>query len=87
LTDGGFVVDTPGFSSLDIDSISKEDLEHFFPEFTDFSERCKYIGCSHVNEVECAVKSAVTDNKINSDRYRTYVDLYNEISKSRRRYK
>lgn len=87
LTDGGFVVDTPGFSSLDIDSIDKEELQHFFPEFADFSERCKFYGCSHVNELECAVKSAVADNLINPDRYSTYVDLYNELSKTRRRYK
>lgn len=80
---GGYVVDTPGFSSLDIDFISKEEIEYCFPEFNDFRGLCRFTGCSHISEPGCAVKEAVKNNAISETRYASYARLYDEISKIR----
>lgn len=87
LETGGFVVDTPGFSSLDIDFIKKEEIEQFFPDFIEYLGLCKFSGCTHISEPNCAVKAALSNGRINNERYNSYVRLYNEISKLRRQYK
>lgn len=86
LDTGGFVVDTPGFTSLNIDSINKVNLQNFFPEFNDYIGLCRFSGCSHINEPDCAVKNGVISNKVSKLRYDSYLNLYNEISKVRRNY-
>ncbi|EFG89664.1 ribosome small subunit-dependent GTPase A [Clostridium carboxidivorans P7] len=60
----GFLVDTPGFSSLEIEFISKEDLQQCFPEFDSYIGNCKFTGCFHYKEPGCAVKHAVEQKKI-----------------------
>lgn len=87
LCSGGFVADTPGFSSLEIDFISKEELENLFPEFRDLNNPCRFARCSHITEPDCAVKAAVSNRIINKERYNSYVSLYNELSRVRRKYK
>lgn len=84
LKDGGYVLDTPGFSSLDIDFIDKMELQQLFPEFSDFIDLCRFTGCSHVAEPDCAVKDAVSKKSINVSRYESYVRLFNELKKVRR---
>ncbi|HBM81737.1 MAG TPA: ribosome small subunit-dependent GTPase A [Clostridiaceae bacterium] len=79
ISDKSFVADTPGFSSIDIESIKKEKLAYLFPEFLDFLGGCKYPGCMHVTEPGCAVKNAVLENKINKRRYDSYITLFNEL--------
>jgi ribosome biogenesis GTPase len=66
--DGGFIVDTPGFSSFSLNEIKYNELERFYPEFVEFIGNCKFIGCSHIDEPSCAVKEALC-NKIDSKRY------------------
>lgn len=75
----GFVVDTPGFSSMDIDIISKEELQNCFPEFDNYIGNCKFNGCLHHKEPNCAVKNAVEDSEINIKRYEFYVKALEEI--------
>lgn len=87
LADGGYVADTPGFSSLDIELIRKDELQYLFPDFSDFIGKCRFTGCSHIAEPECAVKLAVASKKIHKERYDTYVSLYNELSNLRRKYR
>lgn len=74
-----YVMDTPGFSSLYIDDIGKEELKDYFNEFQVYEEECRFIGCSHRNEPGCAVKDALKDNKISKIRYENYITLYNEL--------
>jgi ribosome biogenesis GTPase len=81
----GFVVDTPGFSSLDIDFIKREDLQYSFPEFGDFIGSCRFKGCMHHKEPDCAVKEAVEQGRINHFRYEFYIKMLEEISNSRRK--
>jgi ribosome biogenesis GTPase / thiamine phosphate phosphatase len=81
---GGFIVDTPGFSSLDIDFIKREDLMYSFPEFQDFIGKCRFTGCIHHKEPDCAVKEAVEKGVINPLRYDFYIKMLEEISNTRR---
>ncbi|MBP1743911.1 MAG: rsgA [Firmicutes bacterium] len=81
---GGFIVDTPGFSSLDIDFIKREDLMYSFPEFQDFIGKCRFTGCIHHKEPDCAVKKAVEEGIINPFRYDFYIKMLEEISNTRR---
>lgn len=81
--EGGFIVDTPGFSSLDITKIKKEELQHFFPEFDEYKYDCKFNGCMHFKEPSCAVKAAVEKGIINEQRYQSYTTILDEIMKIR----
>jgi ribosome biogenesis GTPase len=82
----GFIVDTPGFSSLEIDFISKEDLQYCFPEFEDYLNSCKFTGCLHYKEPQCSVKNAVQENMINKERYDFYVKMLEEVINRRIKY-
>lgn len=84
---GGYVVDSPGFSSLSIDFIGIDELENLFPEFGRFLNLCRFSKCHHINEPGCAVKKAVSDRLINKKRYDSYIWFYNEIAKLGRKYK
>jgi len=81
---GGFIVDTPGFSSLDIDFIKREDLMYSFPEFQEFIGKCRFTGCIHHKEPDCAIKKAVEQGVINPLRYDFYIKMLEEISNTRR---
>lgn len=82
--DNTFIVDTPGFSSLYVEGIEKEELKEYFIEFRSYEGQCRFQGCVHVNEPDCAVKSAVEQGKISELRYGDYVELYNELKEKRR---
>lgn len=68
----GFLVDTPGFSSLDLDFITKDELQYCFPEFTKYRCQCKFNNCMHYKEPGCKVKEALQENKIANSRYEFY---------------
>ena len=85
IDDESYIMDTPGFSSLYINDLEKEDLKYYFPEFRKQEGMCRFDGCSHTHEPDCAVKRAVLDGQIASVRYDSYKELYDEL-KDRRRY-
>lgn len=69
---GGYIIDTPGFSSIDIPDIkNQEDLISLFPEFK-IQEPCKFLNCSHTHEPNCAIKNAILNNNISKERYKFY---------------
>lgn len=76
LEGGGYVVDTPGFSSFELSGISHMELQHCYPEFGVHIQSCRFTGCSHVNEPDCGVKQAVESDQISEGRYSRYVELY-----------
>lgn len=79
--DGGFVADTPGFSSFDVERmelIRKEDLAATFPEFRSYLEQCRFIGCSHTKEKGCAVLDALREGRIAPSRHQSYLRLYEQ---------
>ena len=57
--DNGYLVDTPGFTTLDVTFIDRDSLKYCFPEFNDYNNLCKFNGCNHYKEPKCAVKEAV----------------------------
>lgn len=73
-----YIMDTPGFSTLDIPGFEKEDLQQFYPEFAAFEPYCRFQGCSHISEPDCGVKEALADGKISGIRYENYKLLYEE---------
>ena len=81
----GWVVDTPGFSSLSLEFIKEEQkLAYHFPEFLDYIPSCKFVSCIHINEPECAVKDAIKEGKVHPQRYKNYVRMLEEIKENRR---
>ncbi len=77
LSGGGYVVDTPGFSSYELSEIKYDELQYLFPEFAEHIPECRFTGCSHVNETDCEVKRAVDTGLISKGRYLRFVELYN----------
>ncbi|SDY74144.1 ribosome biogenesis GTPase [Evansella caseinilytica] len=86
LDEGGYVADTPGFSSLDFHGVEAEELSLCFPEMKERIHGCKFRGCTHVNEPKCAVKEAVENGEIASSRYAHYLQFLEEIKSQKRRY-
>lgn len=79
ITDGTYIVDTPGFSSMDVPGFEKEDLWRCYPEFVEYEPYCRFQGCSHIHEPDCGVKEALSKNKISQIRYDNYILLYEEL--------
>ena len=84
---GGWVADTPGFSSLEFSSIELKELDKLVKEFDPYREKCQFRDCSHVNEPKCAVKDAVSANLILSERYTHYLEVRQLIIDERKSYK
>ena len=85
LGEDSYIMDTPGFSSLYVNDFEKEELKYCFPEFEPYEGQCRFIGCDHIHEPDCAVKAAVEEGKINKVRYDDYTEMYREL-KERKRY-
>lgn len=71
-----FLADTPGFSLLEMPLLSPEELTELYYEFLPFAERCRFKGCAHVNEPECAVKQAVEEKVLSKERYERYKEIF-----------
>lgn len=84
LGDSTYIVDTPGFTSLDISEITKEELGNYYPEFVQYEPYCKFSGCAHISEPSCGVKAAVEEGKISRVRYENYKVLYQELKEIKR---
>lgn len=76
----GFIVDTPGFSAVDLSVIGKNNLRGCFKEFANFAQDCKFLNtCTHTHEPNCKVKSAVEEGKILRERYESYLTMFKEF--------
>ena len=80
-----FLLDTPGFSSLEIEGIEAEQLRYYYPEMGALEGKCRFQGCIHGKEPDCAVKAAVESGEISGERYKNYLLLYEEL-KNRKKY-
>jgi len=80
-----YILDTPGFSSLGLFGLEKEQLGKYFPEFAEYEKRCRFGGCAHINEPACGIKDAVAEGRISKMRYDNYCLLYEEL-KNRKKY-
>ena len=79
---GGYIADTPGFSTVDIERfelIKKDELKFAFPEFEEYFGSCRFNSCNHVCEKGCRVIEAVEKGVIPASRHESYVRMYNEV--------
>lgn len=79
IDNNSYVFDTPGFSSLFVPGMTKEMLQDCFPEMTEHKNKCRFVGCAHVNEPDCCVKEALDNGEIARERYDNYVLFYKEL--------
>ncbi|MEI3521302.1 ribosome small subunit-dependent GTPase A [Laedolimicola intestinihominis] len=85
LDENTFICDTPGFSSIYLPEMEKEELGIYFPEIAEYEPFCRFQGCAHIHEPGCGVKEALEEKKISPIRYDNYKLLYEEL-KDKRRY-
>lgn len=85
--DGTYIMDTPGFSSLGVFELEKEELAEFYPEFRPYEPECRFQGCSHISEPVCGVKDALAKGLISAERYENYRLLYEELKQRKKEYK
>ncbi|MBQ4289029.1 MAG: ribosome small subunit-dependent GTPase A [Clostridia bacterium] len=78
-----YIMDTPGFSSLESLEIEPEDLGEFYPEFRQYIGRCRFDRCVHINEPDCEVKNNVLTGEIPEGRYERYKYIYKELLERR----
>ena len=79
---GGYIIDTPGFSSLDFlrcETVMKDELQYYFREFEDSLGSCFFPDCHHICEKGCSVIERVNSGEISESRHSSYVSIYNEI--------
>lgn len=74
-----YLVDTPGFSSLYTFDIKKEELKEYYEEFIECNRECRFLGCLHYKEPDCAVKEQVEKGRISRIRYENYIQILEEI--------
>ena len=84
VTGSTYICDTPGFTSLNLPELEKEQVRFYFNEFDEYEGTCRFNGCVHINEPDCAVKMAVEKGVISRRRYTSYVELYEEIKNQKK---
>ncbi|MGN0244145.1 MAG: ribosome small subunit-dependent GTPase A [Lachnospiraceae bacterium] len=84
VSEGTYVMDTPGFSSLMVDDIEKEEVKDFYPEFEPYLGECRFLGCNHLQEPGCMVKQALENGEISRSRYENYTQIFDEVKNKRK---
>ena len=82
----GFIGDTPGFSSLELD-LYKEDLAQYFPGYESLYTQCYFSNCLHQNEKECKIKEEIEKGNLSKEGYDVYIKLLNQLEFKSQRYK
>ncbi len=82
--DKTYICDTPGFTAIDIEDCSADELKNYFAEFKPYLGKCRFNSCMHISEPSCAVINAVNDGRIATSRYNSYKKLYEEILRRKR---
>ena len=81
---GGAVLDTPGFSLFEMSELEQSALDASYPEFAGVTSECRFTGCRHVAEPDCAVKALLQTGKLSQDRYARYIEIQAEIEDKRK---
>ena len=83
LTDGGFIIDSPGLRGFGLVDLEKEEIALYFPEMLAAAKDCRFTPCTHTHEPGCAVKAAVDRSDISAERYNSYLGMLEEDTKFR----
>lgn len=79
LEESTYIADTPGFSSFEINEIESTELDKYFREFKQEIENCEFVGCTHIKEQTCGIKTAIEQNRISQERYDRFCKIYEEL--------
>lgn len=82
---GGYIIDTPGIKGFGTIDMTPQEISHYFPEIFRFSKNCRYNNCLHINEPDCAVMKAVENHYISESRYRSYLNILEDVNESKYR--
>lgn len=83
---GGYICDTPGFSRLDLNMYEPIELRDLYDDFKEYQNNCKFSSCLHINEPNCAVKSALSNKLIMQSRYDNYLEFINDIKVNKNKF-
>lgn len=78
-----YLFDTPGFTSLNLNDVTTDNLMQYYPEFEKYEPECRFGGCSHIAEPDCGVKNALSEGKISAVRYENYKIIYEDLKNAR----
>lgn len=81
---GGAVLDTPGFSLFELSELTQDELNLCYPEFDGVYTQCRFSGCRHNAEPDCAVKALLSEGKFSQGRYTRYLEIQKEIEEKRK---
>lgn len=84
ISEDTYILDTPGFSSLSVFDMQKEELEAYYREFGPLTAGCKFTGCSHIHEPVCGVKEGLKTGAVSQERYDNYKLIYQELAAKKR---
>lgn len=84
LGEQSYLMDTPGFSSLYVEGLEKEEVWKYFREFQQYEPECRFQGCVHIGEKVCGVKDALARGEIAESRYRNYQLIYEEVRQQKK---
>lgn len=85
MSDKKMIVDTPGFSALGVDLMLPQEVQNYYNEFIPYICECRYLGCMHNKEPDCAVKDAVNRGELPKGRYERYIRIIETIDEERRK--
>jgi ribosome biogenesis GTPase len=85
LSFGGYLIDTPGIKGFGTVDMQAAEVGHYFKEIFQFSKKCKFANCTHINEPDCAVKAAVNEHFISQSRYRSYLSVLEDSKEGKYR--
>ena len=77
---GGRIIDTPGIREMGLVDIPRHELAHYYPEMRALMQQCQFNNCMHINEPGCAIKNAVNNDSIHSERYLSYLNILDSIN-------
>ena len=84
VSEDSFIMDTPGFGSMDLPKLEETELDELFPEMREEKYDCKFAGCAHLKEPDCAVKEKLISGGIAESRYENYKAFYEELKNLRK---
>jgi ribosome biogenesis GTPase len=85
LTEGGYIIDTPGIKGFGMFDMDETEISHYFPEIFRFSKKCKFNNCTHRREPGCAVRQAVEEKYVSESRYRSYINMLDDKNETKYR--